>query len=210
MTGLKVRDKEHADELVFSVSIPKDNTTGNIVLPAINLQTDVVNKLNTETEKYIEYKNKVSAEAKNLKQTAYYEVGYAAYVYDDILSIAIRCSYQIGSNTQVVDVCSYNYDIKNDKLVTMKDIIDRYNIDSKSINDKIAAIIERKKQSSRDVVDSGYNGLYDRDVESDKYKLENSDNFLLTDQGELFIIYSYAREKETATFDVIKTKLPNK
>ena len=207
MSNINVRDESHADELVFSVNIPKENTIGNIILPAINIKSDVVDKLNAQTEKYIEIKNKVSAEAKTLNEASNYEVGYAAYIYDDILSIAIRCSYKIGYNYQVVNMSSYNYDIKNDKLVTMNDIVNKYNINTDSVEGQIKAIIERKNNSSKDVYDNGNSKTLIRDVNSDMYKLSKSDNFLLTEKGDLYIIYSYATQQETATYDVVKIDL---
>lgn len=206
----KIDNDEHKDEIVYSYNVPKDGTIGNVVIPAINIDTEEAKKLNDRTSNYISFMKQFSAEAKASKESANFEVGYAAYIYNDILSIAIRCSYKLGNDTQTIDIQTYNYDLINNKLVTMDDIINKYSLDVASTEGKISAIINRKNQSSKDVVESGYNGLYIRDISDDMYKLENSDNFLLTDNGEIYIVYTYAAKTKTATYDVVKAELPKK
>ena len=205
-SNIKFVDTEnHNNEILFNYNVPAaDNVTGKFILPVINIKSDVVTKLNEKTVSYITLKDKVLAQAKSSNSSVNMEAGYAAYIKDDILSIAIRCSYKIGTETQVVMISSYNYDIKNDKLVTMNELIDKYSLDKEKINEKIAAVIKRQNQSAKDVVDSGYQGIYMRKVDDDMYKIENSDNFLLGEDGRIYVIYSYGENYATATYDVIE------
>ena len=104
--------KDHDKEILFNYTIPaSDNVSGKFILPVINIKSDIVSKLNEKTVSYINLKDKVVAQAKATNSTVNFEAGYAAYIKDDILSIAIRCSYKIGTETQVVMINSYNYDI---------------------------------------------------------------------------------------------------
>ena len=45
--------------------------------------------------------------------------------------------------------------------------------------------------------------IYKRNVEDDMYKIENSDNYFLGPQGEIYIIYAYGNMNFTSERDIV-------
>lgn len=110
---------DSSKDIVYDkISTNKDN------VPYINIKSEVVNKINNEIDKmYEEYK--------------YFSPDGFSYKYNvskNILSIIIK-AYVVKPESTHYDMIykSYNIDLKNNKLLTNKEILDRFNITEKKM-----------------------------------------------------------------------------
>ena len=74
-------------------------------------------------------------------------------------------------------------------------------LDKQVIQNKIEDEIKIEQKKSEDLKSLGYN-VYQRNIKSDIYKLENSTEFYLTNNT-LYIIYAYGNETFTSETDLI-------
>ena len=53
------------------------------------------------------------------------------------------------------------------------------------------------------IIAAEYGTLYERDLSSDIYKVENTQNFFLTQDGNIYIVYAYGNNDYTNEMDII-------
>ena len=130
-----------------------------------------------------------------------YTVEYVANIQDDILSLMIRSNLKEGTSAQRVIVETYNYDLRNNKEISLEEVLDIEYVDKDLVQDKINDKIATEQRQVEDLKALGYN-IYSRDTSSDEYKIENSKIFYLTDNV-LYIIYPYGNENYTSEMDLV-------
>jgi len=168
-------------------------------IPCVNIDNEIAEKFNEEIKNvFVKIaQNVVQSENKN----TIYSVEYVADIQDNILSIMIKSNLKEGSNAQKVIIQTYNYDLKTDKEVSLKDVIQKENIDEQKVQSIIKEEISNEQKKSKDLRALGYN-IYNRDSSSDIYNIENSTEFYLT-ENTLYIIYAYGNETSTSEMDVV-------
>ena len=170
----------------------------DVKIPALNINNEVAKEINS---KIIE---KFDKKAKDImtKTEGYtiYKVDYVAFVNNGIVSIAVREKAKIGNKGETVSVSTYNYSIPKKAKINLNDLINlkETNKDSvqKSIKDSIDVVAEKNNDIAKE-----YGGLV-RNSEDKMYKIENSNNYFLTDDGYVYIVYDYA-DKNTNEIDVV-------
>ena len=68
-------------------------------------------------------------------------------------------------------------------------------------NNKIKQEIDSEEKKVKDLKQLGYN-IYDRDISSDIYNIENTTEFYLTG-SELYLIYAYGNDSQTSEKDLV-------
>lgn len=118
------------------------------------------------------------------------------------MSLVIKGTLKEGTTAQRIIVKTYNYDLKNDKLLSFKDLLKVKGLEEASVQEKIntdiSKIIEEKQVISTDE----YN-LYKRKREDKIYKIENTTNFFLGKDNYLYVIYAYGNSNFTSEMDII-------
>ena len=130
-----------------------------------------------------------------------YTVEYAANVQDDILSLVIKSNLKEGSNAQKVIIQTYNYDLRNNREITLEETLKIANLDKQVVQDKINSEITAEQKKVEDLKKLGYN-IYSRDTSSDIYTIEKSTEFYVTDKV-IYIIYAYGNETNTSEMDLV-------
>ena len=171
----------------------------NINIPYINIDNDIINKYNQEIEDVFVTKAKNILETDN--KNIIYTVEYIADVQDDILSLMIKSNLKEGSNAQRLIIQTYNYDLRNNKEISLEEILKIKQIDKQELQDKIKSEIELEEKKVNDLKQLGYN-IYDRDISNDIYKVENTTEFYLTDDT-LYLIYAYGNDTHTSEMDLV-------
>ena len=167
-------------------------------IPYININNKIVEEYNKEIEDFVNKTNNVlESENKNI----IYTVEYVANVQNDILSLMIRSNLKEGSSVQRVIIQTYNYDLRNNKEITLEEVLRIENIDQSEIQEKIKSEISVEHKKVEDLKKIGYN-IYSRDITSNMYHIENSQEFYLTSDT-LYIIYAYGNETFTSEVDLI-------
>ena len=171
----------------------------DVNIPHINVDNEITNAYNKEIENiFLNITNNVlNSENSNI----IYTVDYVASVQDGILSLMIRANLKEGANAQKVIIQTYNYDLRNNKEITLQEVLKIEKLDEQDVQNRINTKVQEEEQKAEDLQSLGYN-IYSRDVNSDIYKLENSTEFYLTPDS-LYIIYAYGNETNTSEMDLV-------
>ena len=87
-------------------------------------------------------------------------------------------------------------------MVNIDDVLKQKNIDTKSANNEIKNEINNSQEQNLKLAELGYNVTI-RDVNKDEYKIENSKEFFLGQNGYLYVIYPYGNDEFTSEMDVV-------
>ena len=194
--------KEKDKEIVYTKLSKRGNKINSydikVYVPCINIDDPKIEEYNKEIDIFID---KINSILESENKNTIYTVEYAANIKDDILSLIVRSNLKEGSNAQRVIIQTYNYDLRNKKEITLEEILKIEGIDKNELQNKIKNGIQEEQNKVEDLKELGYN-IYSRDVTSDRYKIENTNQFFLTDDT-LYIIYAYGNEKYTSEMDLI-------
>lgn len=168
-------------------------------IPHINVDNEITDEYNKQIEDiFLNIANNV---LKSQNSNIIYDVDYVASVQDGILSLMIRANLKEGSNAQKVIIQTYNYDLRNNKEISLEEVLAIEYLDKNDVQNRIDTKIAQEQRQVEDLKDLGYN-IYNRDTSSEQYKVENSKYFYLTDNV-LYIIYPYGNENYTSEMDLV-------
>ena len=177
----------------------ENNYNLDINIPYINIKNDTIAKYNEEiSETFI---NKANDVLKTMNKNIIYTVQYAAIVENDILSVIIKSNLKEGTNPQRLIILTYNYDLKNNKEVTLQETIQQKNLKESDVQNQIYGEIKSQQEKVNDLKDLGYN-IFERDFNNDMYKISNTEEFFIKD-GNIYIIYAYGNDALTSEMDLI-------
>ena len=169
-------------------------------IPILNINSDVAKDINAEIKD--EFYNKVNSVMRQTEGNTIYKVSYAAYLNSDVVSIVIKASLKEEGQSEKVSVKTYNYSISNEKLLTLDELIllkeTTNEAVQKSINEEI-----QKVSKNLEVIASEYGTVYERNVESDIYKVDSAETYFLTDDGYVYIVYAYGNKEYTNEMDIV-------
>lgn len=197
------KKKEPDKALVYTEYQQKESKLNSynleVNIPYINVDNEITDGYNEEINNiFLNIANNV-LESEN--SNIIYTVDYAASVQDGILSLIIRANLKEGSNAQKVIIQTYNYDLRNNKEITLQEVLKIEKLDEQDIQNRINTKVQEEEKKAKDLQSLGYN-IYSRDTDSDIYKLENSTEFYLTPDA-LYIIYAYGNETNTSEMDLV-------
>lgn len=172
----------------------------NLNIPYINIDNDTIRKYNQEiNDIFIE---KAESIYQTTGENIIFRVEYQAFVENNILSLIIRSNLKQGTNNPQQDVVqTYNFDLRNNTEVTLLDEIDLLGLDVNDVQDRIDDKIAQEQKNAEDLQALGYN-VYNRDVNSPMYDVENSNLFFVHDKN-LYVIYAYGNNALTREMDII-------
>lgn len=171
----------------------------NVRIPHINVKGEQIEKYNKEIENTFKNKAENIMETKN--KNSIYTVDYTAYIQDGILSVAIKANLKEGNSAQRIIVKTYNYSLDEDKEVNLEDVLKLENVQKEFVQSKIEQEVKNENKKAEDLKALGYD-IFERDLNSDKYKVENIEEFYI-DDGSIYIIFAYGNEKRTSEMDLV-------
>lgn len=196
--------KEQQDRKIVYTKYEKKESKINsydleVHIPYINIDNEVVKKYNQKIEEIFANKarNILGSENKNI----IYNVEYVANIYDGILSVMVKSNLKEGSNAQKVVVQTYNYDLRNNKEITIDEMLKIKGMDKQLVQNKINDEISEEEKKVEDLKNLGYN-IYTRDTSSNMYDIENASEFYVTEDT-LYIIYAYGNQTSTSEMDLV-------
>ena len=113
----------------------------------------------------------------------------------------IRSNLKEGASAQRVIIQTYNYDLRNNKKISLDEVLRVENLDKAEIENKIKKEIEIAQKKVDDLKNLGYS-IFSRDTGSDRYRVMNSKEFYLT-ENTLYIIYAYGNDTFTSEIDLV-------
>lgn len=200
--GYANKKKESDKPLVYTKMQQKESKLNSydieVYIPYINIDNAKIDQYNKEIEAFTEKMNSILEEQ---KKDTIYTVEYVANVQSNILSLMIRSNLKEGTSAQRIIIQTYNYDLKNDKEITLENALKIKNLNKTQIQQQIKNEIEIEQKKVEDLGILGYS-IYSRNMNSDLYKIENTKNFYLTNNN-LYIIYAYGNHTFTSEMDLI-------
>lgn len=182
---------ENADENYYTV---------NATIPTININSEVVNEINNSIR--TEFYDKANSIMRQTEEFVVYNVSYQAFINEDIVSVVIKAALKEGNNAERVSIKTYNYSMSADRQVTLEDLINLKKTTVKSVQDTIDEEIKIADTNAK-IIAADYGNLYERDLDSDMYKVENASTFFLTDEGYVYIVYAYGNTDYTNEMDIV-------
>ena len=186
-----------------SLKEKKDEYDIDVNIPLININSDLINKYNDNTQKVFADQVNLAMKNEDSTEPIVCSISYTAYINNNILSVAIMENYKSGKLPQRLIVQTYNYNLDTGEEVTINDVMASRGVDSTSVNKKINSTIKTLAEDDNTIADSGYN-VYKRDISSDIYDVKNVKIFMQGPNGELYIIFPYGNTANTSEIDVIK------
>ena len=172
----------------------------NAQIPMINIDTETIKDVNSKIK--TEFYDKAYNIMRKTEGNTVYTVSWVGYINGDILSLAIKSSLKEEGKAERVGVRTYNYDLKGDKEVSLVDLINLKEMQVNSVQSTINSDIKQAYTNAK-IIAAEYGTLYERDLSSDIYKVENAENFFLTQDGNVYVVYAYGNIDYTNEMDII-------
>lgn len=184
-------------------------TGEKVVENAYDLKIDIprVNISNTAVEKFNEkikglYIDKAYDVMNNATNNTIYTVEYMGYVNTNILSLVIKSTLKDKNNPQRVIIQTYNYNLSTNEEITFAQMLEIKGLQESTVKSTISEKIQKANAEAQKLKNLGYN-VYIRDLSSNIYELQNTANFMLGPDNNLYIIYPYGNNNFTDEMDVI-------
>lgn len=202
--NVNVEKIKEENDLVYSLykleNEDENYYTIKAVIPTINIKTDKVEEINEQIRS--EFYEKANNIMRQTDQYVVYNVTYQAFVNEDIVSVVIKASLKEGQKAEKVSIKTYNYSISADRQVSLKELIELKNTTVSAVQSTIDTEIKAAYTNAK-IIAADYGNLYERDLGSDMYKVENATTFFLTDDGYVYIIYPYGNTDYTNEMDIV-------
>ncbi len=201
---IDVNKLEEEKELTYTAYhlVNEDETYYSVdaQIPIINIDSEEIQKVNAEIKN--EYYNKANSVMRQSEGNIIYKVSYASYVNADYLSVVIKAILKEEGKSEKVSIKTYTYSMTKQKLVSLQDLIELKQSTSEEVQKNINTEIKKAYENAQ-IIASEYGTLYERDLNSDMYKIENSKVYFLTDEGYVYIIYPYGNDAYTNEMDIV-------
>ena len=172
----------------------------NISIPYLNLTSEAAKTINEEIKEI--FGTKFQSITTNNNTYTIYNINYAAFINQNILSFVIKATLKEGQNSQRVIIKTYNYNLDTDKSVSLEQLMNMKDLKREKVQKKIAKEIEKVYKENLAFEQAGYT-VYKRDKDDSMYKVENTENYFLSEKGYLYILYPYGNSNYTSEVDII-------
>ena len=178
-----------------------ENYNINLKIPYFNIRSEEAIKINREIQSTFKDKFE-SINLSKLEKSIIYNVKYKAYINKNILSLVILSELKEENSNQRTIIQTYNYNLNENKLVTIAEIIQNKNIDITKANQTIRETIDSSQDENLKLKELGYE-VDLRDSNSEEYKIQNAEQFFIGEKGYLYIVYPYGNKEFTSEMDLI-------
>ena len=202
-SDVEINKIDNNQDIVYNYYSKEEKSEGNYELylniPYININNEIIKNYNQEINDI--FIKKAESIYNTSEQNIIFRVEYEAFIENNILSLIIRSNLKQGTNPQQDIVQTYNFDLNNNKEITLKDEINMLGLNENDVQKRINEKIEQEQKNAEDLQALGYN-VYNRDVDSTMYEIENSNIFFVHNQN-LYVIYAYVNNALTSEMDII-------
>lgn len=191
------------DEIIYRAYYiePEEDKNYNIdaKIPQFKIKNDVTDKINKEI--YDTFAGTIINIVKANEHTIF-NLDYVVYVNNNILSLVLRCKYKNGASPQRNIIQTYNYDIDNNKLLNINEILEYKNLNKEDLEKTVLEKIKEKNLQNEAISNQGYN-VYVRNENDEIYKIDNTPNFFLGKNNYLYLVYAYGNNNYTSEIDMV-------
>lgn len=133
------------DELIetkYNVNEKKETKYSIVAkIPLFKKETETTKKINQEI--FNTFGGKIVDIITNSNTDTIYNLGYVGYINDNILSLVIKCTLKEGTKAQRTIIQTYNYNIDEDRIVTLDEIMQKRNLDKEKVQNQITQEITK-------------------------------------------------------------------
>ena len=182
--------------------VNEDETFYNVdaKIPLINIDSEAVSKINNEIKN--EYYNKANSIMRQTEGNTNYKVTYEAFINSDYLSLVIKSVLKETDKSEKVTIKTYVYGMSRKEMVTLEDLIELKGTTKEAVQINIDDEIEKANINAQ-IIAEEYGTLYERDLNSEIYNVDESDVYFLTDDGYVYIVYPYGNTSYTNEMDIV-------
>ena len=160
LSNSKRKDQERP--IVYTETEKKEAKVNNydleVHIPYINIDSEIADEYNNEIQTFVEKTNEIlNAENNN---NAIYTVEYVATIQNDILSVMIRSNLKEGSSAQRLIIETYNYDLRNNKKISLEELLKVERLNINDVQSQINETIETEQRRVEDLEKLGYTEVY--------------------------------------------------
>ena len=184
-------DIKNEDESYYSV---------NAKIPTINIDNTQIIEINQKIR--TEFYDKANSIMRQSNKYIVYNVSYTSYCYKNILSVAVKASLKEGDSVERIILKTYTYDLEKNEIISFEDLLGRQSIAKVDAQKEIKQSIKSAYNNAKALAEQ-FGGMYQRDVKSEIYNVENAENYFITDKGDIYLVYSYGNTEETNEMDII-------
>lgn len=199
-----IKKKENNKNIIYTqetITEKEDNKYSIVAsIPKININSNKAEEINQEIDKM--YVEKIEDIMEKAKEYTDYSVTYKAYMNGELLSLIIKETIREGKNTQSAKIKTYNYNLNQNRIVSINDIISAKGYENKKLQKEIDAEIEELNKKDEELKNQ-YTEVRLRETTDEMYKIENTANFIVNQDGYLYLIYAYGNKENTNKIDVI-------
>lgn len=199
----KLKKQEENKEIIYTyydkMESKKNSYELDLQIPYINIDNEIIKQYNNEIKEIFQKKAEKVLETQN--KNIVYTVKYQAIIEDNILSLIIKSELKEGASAQRKIIKTYNYDLSNNKEISLKEIILKKDLKQDEVQRKIKDRIKIEEKKVEDLKNLGYN-IFERNSEDKQYAIENSKEFFIRNQH-IYVIYAYGNESLTSEMDVV-------
>ena len=200
---INISKENENEQIVYTYYSKQERQENNydldLNIPYINISNETIQNYNQEIKET--YENKAEEILQKENSNSIYTVEYEATIENNILSLIIRANLKEDSNPQRVIIQTYNYDLTNNREVTLQEMLEAKQLKVNEVENKIKDEITSEQQRVEDLQSLGYD-IFERNPEDKMYNVENSKEFFMKD-GNIYIIYAYGNENFTSEMDLI-------
>lgn len=171
----------------------------NAQIPILNIDTEKAKEINAEIK--AEFYDTANNIMRRTEGNTRYTVSYAAFINKDIVSIAIKSSLKEEGKSEKLTVKTYNYSVSEQRLLPLTDLIKLKGTSVDSVQDTINDDVKKAYNNAK-IIAAEFGELYERDLSSDMYKVENATTFFLTQDGYVYVVYAYGNNDYTNEIDI--------
>ncbi len=199
---------EPSKDLVYSIYQVNEIYEGKYEIkadiPIININTDKVINIDREINAIFREKiESIIANGSNQNvEKVIYTVDYTAYVNQNILSLVIRSTLKEGNNAQRLIIKAYTYNLSTDEEITLSNMLTIKGKEKSKVEQETMRIVKEGVGRTDNLALLGYK-VYERDINSTMYKVENSNNYFLGPNEIIYIIYAYGNSNLTSEKDIV-------
>ena len=185
----------------YSNTLQKENGYDlTITIPYINISSDKAKQYNEDIQKT--FIDKANSILKQENTNTIYSIDYTATIKDNILSVMIRSNLKEGNHSQRLILVTYNYNIVENREVTLQELLEKKQINIKNANNKIKDEIKIVEEQVQEFENLGYS-MYARNSESEIYQVEQTTQFFMDINGNIYAIYPYGNQNYTTEMDMV-------
>ena len=198
----QIQKVENDKEIIYTNYNKQEKTTSyeiNVNLPYININNESAKKFNKEIENT--FKEKAEEITKSINRNVIYTVKYKASIENDIMSLIIYSDLKQEASAQRVIIQTFNYNLNNNKELTLEDTIENYKLKKDEVQEKINKDIKEEQRKTEELKKLGYN-IFNREVNSEIYKVENITEYFVYNNN-IYIVFAYGNDKITSEMDLV-------